>query len=166
MPSFETCLILMFDMIGLRRETPEFWDARHESLRTGWKAPDNWHWTNFPMAPRYRRMLRTSGHGTQWMKRRASYRLADAATSNDGPLTWNVTINQKEQPTCKLQNTATSSAPHTNSLTFNTTPDTKPAPLNLTLDAIYLFCARSRYRPEHRIGRTRPQYSQVALHRP
>jgi hypothetical protein len=87
----------------------------------------------------------------------ATYRLADAATSNDGPLTWNVTINQKEQPTYKLQNTTTSSAPHTNSLMFNTTPDTKPgaysisvtvtsgvtgltsAPLKLTLDAIYLF---------------------------
>ena len=87
----------------------------------------------------------------------ATYQLADAATSNDGTLTWNVTINQNEQPTYKLQNTATSSAPHTNSLTFNTTPDTKPgaysisvtvtsgttgltsAPLNLTLDAIYSF---------------------------
>jgi hypothetical protein len=54
MPSFETTLSQMLDMIGLRREIPEFWEARSESLRSGWRAPDNWHWTNFPMAPRYR----------------------------------------------------------------------------------------------------------------
>jgi hypothetical protein len=46
--SFEACLIRMLDSIGLRRETPEFWDANNPRLRFDWIPPDNQHRTNFP----------------------------------------------------------------------------------------------------------------------
>jgi hypothetical protein len=46
--SFEACLIRMFDAVGLRRETPQFWDAQYALLQYRWMAPDNTHRTNFP----------------------------------------------------------------------------------------------------------------------
>jgi hypothetical protein len=47
--SFETCLIQMFDRIGLKRATPKSWRDSYQKLRFDWRAPDNRHRTNFPL---------------------------------------------------------------------------------------------------------------------
>jgi hypothetical protein len=46
--SFEAFLIQMFDRIGLKRATPDFWTDNYQKLRFDWIAPDNQHRTNFP----------------------------------------------------------------------------------------------------------------------
>jgi hypothetical protein len=48
--SFEALLIRMFDRIGLKRATPDFWQDPYQKLRFDWIAPDNRHRTNFPLS--------------------------------------------------------------------------------------------------------------------